>query len=167
MTVTDVRTDRETRTLTLTADFAASAQQVWRLWEDPRMLERWWGPPTFPATVQEHDLTPGGRVTYVMTGPEGDQARGWWRIIAAEPPAVLEFEDGFADADGNPDPALPITTVRVTVQPDGAGATRMVVQTSFPTAEAMDQLTATGMVEGMTEAMGQIDALLAEQTATT
>ena len=51
MTVTAVRKDPESRTLTLEAEFDASAERVWELWADPRQLERWWGPPTYPATV--------------------------------------------------------------------------------------------------------------------
>jgi hypothetical protein len=41
----------------------------------------------------------------------------------------------------------------------------MVIETTFPSAEAMQQLTEMGMEEGMTLAMGQIDALLAEAAA--
>jgi uncharacterized protein YndB with AHSA1/START domain len=160
MTVTSVLKDPEARTMTITAAFAAPTQRVWQLWEDPRLLERWWGPPTFPATVVDHDLSPGGRVTYYMTGPDGDQPRGWWRVIAAEPPGYLEFEDGFADAQGNPDPTMPTMTVRVTVQGQPDGGTRMTVATTFPSVEAMDQMVAMGMQEGMTAAIEQMDDLL-------
>ena len=45
--------------------------RVWQLWADPRLLERWWGPPGFPATFEHHDLTPGGTITYFMSGPDG------------------------------------------------------------------------------------------------
>ena len=74
MTVTAVRKDPEKLTMTLDAEFDASPDQVWNLWADPRKLERWWGPPTYPATVVDHDLVPGGTVSYYMTGPEGDNA---------------------------------------------------------------------------------------------
>ena len=37
-------------TLTITAEFNAPVTRVWELWENPRLLERWWGPPTYPAT---------------------------------------------------------------------------------------------------------------------
>jgi len=50
MTVTAIRKNRESRTMTLEAEFDASPERVWRLWADPRQLERWWGPPTYPAT---------------------------------------------------------------------------------------------------------------------
>ena len=75
MTVTRVQKDPEALTMTLTAEFEASIERVWELWENPRELERWWGPPTYPATFVDHDLTPGGHATYFMTGPEGDQPR--------------------------------------------------------------------------------------------
>ncbi|MGH2380466.1 MAG: SRPBCC family protein, partial [Candidatus Limnocylindria bacterium] len=69
MTVTAVRKHPETLTMTLEAEFDASPDRVWQLWADPRQLERWWGPPTYPATFTKHDLAPGGRVEYHMTGP--------------------------------------------------------------------------------------------------
>src|SRR5436853_623354 len=81
---------------------AAAVERAWQLWADPRQLERWWGPPTYPATVVDHDLSPGGRVTYFMTGPEGDKAGGWWEVAAVDPPRRLEFTDGFADGNGEP-----------------------------------------------------------------
>jgi len=51
MTVTSVDKDLDDLTLTLTADFDAPIERVWELWADPRKLERWWGPPEYPATV--------------------------------------------------------------------------------------------------------------------
>jgi uncharacterized protein YndB with AHSA1/START domain len=85
MTVTDVRKDPGSRTLTIEAEFDASPERIWELWADPRQLERWWGPPTYPATFETHDLRPGGHVTYYMIGPEGDQPRGFWRWTRSSP----------------------------------------------------------------------------------
>ena len=113
MSVTRVDKDFDNLTLTLTADFDASIERVWELWADPRTLERWWGPPTYPATVEEHEFTPGGAVTYFMTGPEGDRPRGWWRITAVDPPRSLDFTDGFADQIGTPSADMPISTVQL------------------------------------------------------
>ena len=96
MTVTAVHKDPENLTLVITAEFDASPERVWELWADPRQLERWWGPPTYPATFTAHDLAPGSHVEYHMTGPTGDQPRGFWDIIEAEPPNRLVYLDGFA-----------------------------------------------------------------------
>jgi uncharacterized protein YndB with AHSA1/START domain len=162
MTVTSVRKDPQTLTMTLAAEFDASAERVWQLWSDPRQLERWWGPPTYPATVTAHDLRAGGRIEYHMTGPSGDQPRGYWDVVDADPPRRLVFRDGFANDDGTPNAALPEMTGQVTIEEIDPGRTRMTIESKFPSLEAMDQVLAMGMEEGLTEAVGQIDAILAE-----
>jgi uncharacterized protein YndB with AHSA1/START domain len=162
MTVTAVQKSRETLTLTITAEFDASVERVWQLWADPRQLERWWGPPTYPATFTAHDLAPGSRVEYHMTGPDGDQAHGYWDIVETHPPRSLVFRDGFANDDGTPNDALPRNEARVTIQEIGDSRTRMSINSQFPSAEAMEQVLAMGMEEGITQAVGQIDAILAE-----
>ena len=60
MTVTNVTRTPTPCTMTITAEFDAPVERVWQLWADPRQLERWWGPPTYPATVVDHDLAAGG-----------------------------------------------------------------------------------------------------------
>ena len=167
MTVTAVRTDPKGLTLTLDAEFDASPDRVWQLWADPRQLERWWGPPTYPATVTAHDLRSGGRVEYHMTGPEGDQPRGYWEVLEADAPRRLVFRDGFADADGTPNSDMPVNDVRVAISDIGDGRTRMSIESIFPDAAAMEQLLAMGMEQGLTEAVGQIDAILAEDAVPT
>lgn len=161
MTVTSVVKDPEALSMTITAEFAAPVASVWQMWENPRRLERWWGPPTYPATVVDHDLQPEGRVSYFMTSPEGDRHFGWWRITAIEAPNRLEFEDGFADDTGAPNPDMPSTNILVTLDALGDG-TRMAIRTTFPSLETMEQMAAMGMEEGMTMALGQIDDILAE-----
>lgn len=161
MTVVSSRQDREALTLTMVAEFAAPPKRVWQVWADPRQLERWWGPPTWPATFTEHDLVPGGRASYYMTGPEGEKAHGWWRFVSVDEPRSLEFEDGFADEAGTPVDSMPVTRGHVALA-EIEGGTRMTVTSHFATVEQMEQLAAMGMVEGMTEALGQIDAILAE-----
>ena len=165
MTVTAVDKDPTTLTMQITAEYDAPVERVWQLWSDPRLLERWWGPPTYPATVDEHDLTPGGRVAYHMTGPEGDQSAGWWKVLVVEPPHRLELEDGFADADGAPNPKMPSVHMRVDITTVDAGS-RMSITTTFPSHEAMDKLVSMGMDEGISQAIGQIDAILAEPAVT-
>jgi uncharacterized protein YndB with AHSA1/START domain len=167
MTVTAVRKDPGALTMTTTAEFLASADRVWQLWADPRQLEGWWGPPSYPATVTAHDLRPGGRVTYHLTGPSGDQPRGYWDVVEAEPPRSIVFRDGFANDDGSLNTDLPSTESRVRIDEIGDGRTQMSVESRFPSAEAMERLLAMGMELGLTQAIGQIDAILAEDSERT
>jgi hypothetical protein len=46
----------------------------------------------------------------------------------------------------------------VTIEDIGGGKTRMLIEIEFPTVEAMEQLS---VDEGLTQAVGQIDAILA------
>ena len=159
MSVVRVEKDFETLTLTLVARFDAPVERVWQLWADPRLLERWWGPPTWPATVEEHDLTPGGTVSYVMTGPEDEKSRGWWRVTAVEPPRSLDFVDGFADADGTPVTGDSTSTVRVRLT-EQDGGTWMEVRSVFGSRDHMQRVDRMGAVEVFAQTVGQMDALL-------
>lgn len=161
MSVKSVKKDIEGLALTIVTEFDAPIDRVWQLWSDPRQLERWWGPPTYPATVVDHDLTPGGSVTYSMTGPEGDKSGGWWRVLEVDAPCRLEIQDGFADDAGQPNPDLPSTVTRVTLEERPGGGTRMVLHSTFPSTEAMQQMLSMGMEEGITASVSQMDDILA------
>jgi uncharacterized protein YndB with AHSA1/START domain len=162
MPVTDVNKDLDALTMTITAEFDADAERIWEMWSDPRQLERWWGPPSFPATFVDHDLSLGGRVAYFMTGPEGKKYHGWWRIEEVEPPQRLRFEDGFADDQGNPSKELPTSIATVTIA-EADGTTTMSIESRFGSRAGMEQVIEMGMEQGMVESLGQIDALLAGQ----
>jgi uncharacterized protein YndB with AHSA1/START domain len=164
MTVTAVRKDAQRLTLSVEAEFDASVERVWQLWADPRKLERWWGPPTYPATFTKHDLVPGGRVESYMTGPAGDQPHGYWEVLEVEPPRRILFRAGFAHEDGTPNSDLPINTIRVGIEEFAQGRTRMSIEIAFPSTKAMEQVLAMGTEEGLSQSVGQIDAILAEET---
>lgn len=55
--------------------------------------------------------------------------------------------------------------MRVTITAIGEGRTRMSIENVFPDAAAMEQLLTMGQEQGMTEALGQIDAIIAEGAA--
>lgn len=160
MTVRTVTRDAATLTLTIVSDFDAPLERVWGVWADPRQLERWWGPPSHPATVVDHDLTLGGSVTYYMTGPDGEKYHGWWRVVAVDPPHTIEFEDGFGDEAGRPNPDLPTTRIEVRLA-SARGKTNMTVTSRFASITDMERMMAMGQEEGMVLSIGQIDAILA------
>jgi len=159
MPVTDVSKDLDALTMTVTAKFDAGAERVWEMWSDPRLLERWWGPPSHPATFVDHDLAPGGRAAFYMTGPDGQKYHGWWRFEEVEPPTRLRFEDGFADDEGRPNDEMPTTVATVTLS-ESDGATTMLIESKFANREGMEQTLEMGVEQGITEAVNQIDALL-------
>jgi uncharacterized protein YndB with AHSA1/START domain len=166
MTVVSSTKDPKALSFEIVSELAAPPARVWQIWSDPRQLERWWGPPTWPATFVDHDLTPGGRVTYFMTGPDGDTSHGWWQMLAVDPPKRLELQDGFAHESGAPNDTMPTMTMVVTLTERDGGGTLMSVETHFPSLEAMEQLVSMGMDEGMAAAMGQLEEILAGDITT-
>jgi uncharacterized protein YndB with AHSA1/START domain len=164
MTVWNVDKDPEAKTMVITAEFTASIANVWQLWADPRLLERWWGPPGFPATFEHHDLTPGGTITYFMSAPDGgDRFDGTWNVVEVDAPTRLVVEDAIVDAEGTPSDGGP---TRMEIDLDATnGTTRMILTTHFASLEGMEQALEMGMAEGMKACMSQIDALLAEVAA--
>jgi uncharacterized protein YndB with AHSA1/START domain len=159
MTVISVEKDVDSLSLVLVAEFDAPIERVWQLWADPRQLERWWGPPTHPSTVETHDLTPGGEVTYFMTGPGGEKSRGWWRVTAVDPPRSLDFTDGFANEDGTPNAGMPTMAVRMRLT-ERDGRTRMELCFVFDSREHMEQHEGLGTFEGIPQSVARMDAVL-------
>jgi uncharacterized protein YndB with AHSA1/START domain len=159
MPVISSERDTQAVTLTITVKLKADPGRVWQLWQDPRRLERWWGPPGWPATFLVHELRPGGSSNYFMTSPNGERAPGWWRVIAVDEPRGFEFDDGFSDQGGAPDPAMPTTHGRVELKAEG-GVTRMILTSRWDSVDDMNRLLDMGMEEGMKLALGQMDGLL-------
>ncbi|KRB37059.1 SRPBCC family protein [Microbacterium sp. Root180] len=160
MPVTDVTTDPEALTFTLTAEFAASVERLWQAFTEPRQLERFWGPPGYPATFTEFDLTAGGRARYHMTGPKGEEFHGVWEFLEIDDPRSFSALDSFADQDGAVVADLPTSRMVFAFDETPTGS-RLVNTTYFETAEALEKVVAMGMVEGSTMAINQLDRVLA------
>lgn len=160
MPITSVTSDADALTLTVVGDYPVPVERLWAAYADPRQLERFWGPETWPATFTRHDVEVGGESAYYMTGPDGSVSRGWWRFLAVEPGRRFEVEDGFAQEDGSQDEAMPSMRMVFDFAPTETGS-RMTSVTYFPSLEAMERLVEMGMVEGMRSALGQLDGVLA------
>ena len=163
MPVTDVTTDLENRTLVITAEFAAPVERIYGVFADPRQMEQIWGPPSHPATVVDHDLTPGGRVNYLMTGPEGDKFYGCWLVRSVDAPHGFSFDDAFTDSSFTIDEQLPLSANDYAFTPveDDAGRTRATYTSTYATVEGLQQVLDMGVVEGASGSINQIDDLLA------
>jgi len=161
MPVTSVEKDLDQLTITIVADFAAPLRRLWDAYTDPRQIERFWGPPTYPAKFVRHDAVAGGRSVYSMTGPEGDVVYGCWDWTSADAPRAFEVLDRFSDAEGVPNPDLPTTRMDFAFEETKEGS-RLRTTSYFDSLEHMQQLLDMGMLEGTRQAMAQIDTVLAD-----
>jgi len=159
MPVTAVTTDPENLTMTLVADFAAPVDRLWSVFTDPRQLERFWGPPGWPATFTAFEFEPGGHARYHMTGPRGESSGGSWEFLAIDSPRSFEVLDAFADESGAPIEGMPSMRMTFTFDatPEGSRLTNV---SYFASADALEQVVAMGAVEGSTMAMNQLDRVL-------
>lgn len=164
MPISSVSTDPESLTMMVVAEFPVPLGRLWDAYADPRQIERFWGPPTYPAVFTRHDLFPGGRSHYAMTGPQGDVSRGYWEMLQLTPQESFEVLDGFANEDGSPNDEMPSMRMVFTFATTGQGS-QVTCTTYFNSLADFEQLLDMGMDEGMREAMGQIDDVLADDVS--
>lgn len=150
--------------MTVIADFTVSRQRLWEAYADPRQLEKFWGPVDWPATFTRHDMYPGGKSHFFMTGPQGERSAGVWEFLGVDPGHSFEVRDAFAGEDGIENTDMP--SMRMTFQFESTDTgSRLITTTTFGSAEQLEQLLGMGMEEGMTSAMSQIDAVVEDLTS--
>lgn len=164
MPITSLNIDPTALTITIVADFTSSVRRLWDAYLDPRQIERFWGPPTWPASFTRHDGFIGGVSNYCMTGPAGERSCGYWKWVAVDEGRSFEVRDGFAGDDGEPNTDLP--DMRITFEfTETALGSRLTTITYFNSLEELEQLQGMGMVEGTRSAMSQVDAVLEDLAA--
>lgn len=161
MPVTSVLKDADTLTLTVHAEFPVPVERLWQAYLDPRQIEKFWGPPGYPATFTRHDGCANGFSHYYMTSPEGETFHGYWQWSGLLEHRLFEVIDGFATAEGEPNRQLPTTRVSFAFSPWEEGS-KLTVTSHFNSVEDLEQLLEMGMDEGLRLAMGQLDQVLVD-----
>lgn len=159
MPLTSVTKDPAALTLTVVGDYPVPQQRLWDAFADPRQLERFWGPPDWPATFTHHKLEVGGRAEYFLSEQDGDKWFGSWKFTAVDPISSFEAHDGEDNAGDENLPAA----MKVTFDTTPTGS-RLTIVTWFSSVEAMEQ-TIPGMEAGLRAAIPQLDAVLAGRAA--
>lgn len=152
--------------------FDAPRELVWKAWTDPKHVARWWGPHTFTNPVCELDVRPGGLHRIVMRSPDGSEypCKGVYREVV--PPKRLAYADDMSEMPEewhdlvNPDrdrsrPPTLECLVTVTFEAQGA-KTLLTIRTRFASPEIRAAMVKLQMVEGWTESLERLAAVLAE-----
>lgn len=161
MPILSVRSDPASLTLTATGEYPVPVARLWAAWANPREIERFWGPPQWPATFTRHDMSKGGSSEYYMSGPAGETVWGYWTFVSVNAPHGFEVLDGFANPDGSPNTEIAATRMSFTLSATPSGS-RFVAISTFASIEAMERLIGMGMLEGLNEALAQLDEVLAD-----
>ena len=114
--------------------FQAPVSLVWRLWEEPQHMIRWWGPEGFTATDLKVDFRVGGKweIGMISEAYPKKWSRGEFRKI--EKDRRLEFSFAWADGSGPPTE----TIVIVELIPEGGGTRQTFHQAPFASVEDRD-----------------------------
>ncbi len=163
-------TDRD---IVIIREFDAPRALVWDAWTKAEHLARWWGPRVFTNPVCELDVRPGGRFRIVMRAPDGTDYPMRGEYVEVVPPERLVYTndlkgqpeawmDMFNDARGTPR-GTPVEDSVVTVTfVERAGKTTVTISTRFASAVEAEVFRKMLMVEGWTESLGKLAALVAK-----
>ncbi|MGC2941229.1 SRPBCC family protein [Brevibacterium sp. FAM 24638] len=165
MTTTDTTADYSTlkldvpegvQTVSITRDFAATPDKVFRAHIDPELFVRWCGPDSITNTVREWNPTTGGNWSYVSTDDRGEYGFfGSFHEVRENERIVQTFTfEGFPDA---------VNLEILTLTDLGDGRTRLQSTSIFDSLESRDGMVASGMEHGIVEGYNKLDRLLTSQ----
>jgi uncharacterized protein YndB with AHSA1/START domain len=150
--------DNSNHALSISVDLATDMDTAWGLWSDPRILEKWWGPPEHPCVISIFEFRPGGEVRYVMTGPDGTRYSGWWQVLEVSAPTNLRIRDGFGESPEDPAPEMPVATSLISFSPN-FDSVRMTITSYYDSTEDLQRALDLNMEEGFMSALSQIEFL--------
>ncbi len=131
--------------LVLTQLIPAPPEAVFRAFVEPDLLQRWFAPRPYTASVAELDVRPGGRQRITMTGPDGTAMPVAGVYLEVVENARIVGTDAYVDA-WEPSPK-PFMTVIFTFEPE-AGGTRHTARVRHWSAADRDAHEAMGFHQG-------------------
>ena len=93
--------NKETKTVSITKDFAAGLSLVWDAYTKPELLDQWWAPRPFTSRTRAMDFKVGGRRFYAMVSPEGAERWVVQKYTSITPKSNFKLFNAFSDADEN------------------------------------------------------------------
>jgi len=145
------------RELVVTRTVSGPPRIVFEAWTRADLLERWWSPKSFPITLLSCETDPRVGGTYrLVFGYEGSTFDFFGRYLEVAPPSRLVWTNDEGDGGEQ------ITTVTFE---ETDGKTLVVVHDLYASKEALDAAIASGSTSGLSEALGQLDELVVELTA--
>ena len=148
------------REIAVTRSFDAPRRLVFEAFSKPELVKRWlYGPEEWPLVQCEIDLKVGGALRYVWRHKEkGDMGMGGVFREIAPPQRIVHTELFDQDWTGG-------ETLVTTVFEERGGRTTVTTTVLYSSQQARDGALKTGMTDGMSQAYGRLDKLLASTPA--
>jgi uncharacterized protein YndB with AHSA1/START domain len=136
--------DKETNTVKVTKEFAASNNFVWAAWTQPELLDLWWAPKPWKSKTKSMDFKEGGQRLYAMIGPNGEEHWALADYNSITPKTNFKYLDAFCNNEGKLNPDFPRshwnvdfvesnnnTTVYVTIQHEKLADLEEIIKMGF------------------------------------
>jgi uncharacterized protein YndB with AHSA1/START domain len=146
--------------ITITREFDAPRELVFRAHTDPQLLVQWLGPRDLTLTIDRYEVRDGGTWRYVHTDAQGHEY-GFHGVFhgTPSPDAIVQtFE--FEGVPGH------VNLYTITLeQQEGGGRTLMRTVSSFQSVEDRDGMVASDMERGVRDSADRLEELLARLQA--
>lgn len=146
--------------ITITREFDAPRELVFRAHTDPQLLVQWLGPRDLTMTIDRYEARDGGTWRYVHTDAQGNEY-GFHGVFhgTPSPDAIVQtFE--FEGVPGH----VKLDTITLEQQ-EGGARTLMRTVSSFQSVEDRDGMVATDMERGVRDSADRLEELLAKLQA--
>ena len=155
----DFIVDKQTKTVSITKEFAFELPLVWDAYTRPELLDQWWAPKPFISRTKVMDFKVGGRRFYAMVSPEGEERWAIQKYKSITPKTNFKFFNAFADKDENPE--LPGSDWDLNFS-EQDGTTKVSISIYNQSLERLERMIELGFVEGTKMQLKNLEELLAK-----
>ncbi len=151
---TEITLDPDVPLVSITREFDAPPEKVFRAHTDPELVVQWLGPRSHEMRIDHYDCRTGGWYRYVHVSDGNEYGfRGCFHEVRPSERIVQTFTfEGMPDA---------VALEKLVLEDLGDGRTRLVVTSLVDSFEERDAFVSSGMEEGVREGYERLDELLA------
>jgi uncharacterized protein YndB with AHSA1/START domain len=154
---TRIEADPDVPTITITRDFDAPVERLFRAWTEPKLVAQWLGPKSTTMKLDEWDAQTGGSYRYSAWHGDEEVARFFGSFHEVRPTQRLVWTFTW---EGMPDG---VSLETMTFEDLGDGRSRVTSLSVVDSFEGRDMIMSSGMDTGVIEGFEKLDALLAER----
>jgi uncharacterized protein YndB with AHSA1/START domain len=157
----DFIVDKQTKTVSITKEFAFELSLVWDAYTQAELLDQWWAPKPMTSRTKAMDFEVGGRRFYAMVSPDGDESWAVQKYTSITPKTNFKFFNAFADKDENLQ--LPGSDWDLNFS-EQDGKTKVSISIYNESLERMERVIAMGFQQGIEALLQNLEDLLGKLT---
>ena len=151
--------DKATNAISISKEFAAEKTIVWDTFTKKELLDQWWAPAPWMSKTTVMNFEVGGKRIYAMCGPNGEEHWAVQIFTSITPTDNFQFEDAFADKNGNIDKTLPSMDWNLDFSQND-NVTLVEISIKLDSLEDLEKIIEMGFKEGFTQTLTELESLL-------